>query len=442
MLRTPVLLVVALLVASWFPFGLAGCAAPQEATGPREAPRRVALPAGMPPAGVVDERVRTVQLHRTGEEGSLPVIGLGAGETLTLAFDVLDDGLGGPLSVYFYHADRHWNRTLAPTDYLRGFQRDDLRTYEPSAGPRVRYTHYTYRFPNERIGFLRSGNYVLRVTALGDERAVLVERAFFVSEQAATATIALQAGLGAGGGAPHLQPVAQVRPTARLDTPLFDFDVCFARDGAFEDTRCAGDPALYAAPTSAFFLPRERAFPPPPVRFELDLTVLGAGPRIAEVDLAADPFRVALAPDDARFGTLLVDPALLAGQPLLRPTLRSVARPEVQAEYIRVTFRYVPPGGEPFAGRVVLSGSFNGWATHDRYAMTWVPSEGLYRGEALVKQGRHLYTYVVEERGEAARRAREATRGQPVLYTALVYVRDAALQTDRLVGVGSLVAQQ
>jgi len=430
-------LLLTLLMAA----ALAACAGPEEGTRPpRSTPAAGAGTSGFTPSRV-DDRVRTVQLHRTGRESALPTIALGSGQTLTLAFDLLDDGIGGPVSVYFYHTDRNWNRRLMSVEYLRGFASDDIRTYEPSAGTRIRYTHYTYRFPNPSIDFTRSGNFIVRVTELGDERAVLFERPFFITEETAEVDLSLQTGLGAGLGGPFLQPVARVRPPARFDSPLFDYDVCFARDGRFDLVRCAGQPSLMGAALYQFFLPRERAFGPPPPRYALDLSLIGAGPQIASVDLSASPFRVTLAPDDARFSTAFFDEGLLTGQPLVASVVQDAPDPSRQAEYADVTFRYVPQGREPAAGRVVLTGSFNGWALDPRLAMRWNAEDGVYETTTLVKQGRYTYSYYVEDPQEEERRRRELDLGRPTLYTALVYLRDPALNTDRLLAVNNHVGQ-
>jgi hypothetical protein len=419
--------------------GLSACAATEEGARPRSAPPTAGTSGFTPSA--VDARVQTVQLHTSGRESALPAITLGSGQTLTLSFDLLDDAVGGPVSVAFYHADRHWNRRLLPVEFLRGFQTDDIRTYEPSVGTRVRYTHYTYRFPNPTIEFTRSGNFIVRVTELGDERAVLFERPFFITEGSAEVDLSLQSGIGAGLGGPFLQPVARVRPPSRFDSPLYDFDVCFARDGRFDLVRCTGEPSLLGAAMYQFFLPRERAFGPPAPRYALDLSILGAGPQIASVDLTARPPRITLAPDDARFSTAFFDEGLLAGQSLVVSVVQDAPDPSRQAEYAEVTFRYVPPGRERVAGRVVLSGSFNGWALDPAFALRWNAEEGVYETTALVKQGRHTYTYYVEDPVEQERRRRELDLGRPTLYTALVYLRDPALNTDRLVAVQNLMGQ-
>ncbi|MEO0560246.1 MAG: type IX secretion system plug protein domain-containing protein, partial [Bacteroidota bacterium] len=104
--------------------GGVGCGAPSEldsqpsTTDPQAAQRAPALQ-------VVDDAVRTIQLYESSQEVSLPVITLGSGETLTLAFDRLTDEGPEGVEVTFRHTDREGNSDLLPTEYLTGFDRDD-----------------------------------------------------------------------------------------------------------------------------------------------------------------------------------------------------------------------------------------------------------------------------------------------------------------------------
>jgi hypothetical protein len=414
------------------------CAPSEQATRDQ---RQAPAPRTSSALAPTDERVHTVQLYRTGSESAPPVLALGSGQTLTLELDLLDEHSSGPLSVFFYHADRNWNRRLLTVEYLQRFHSDIVQDYESSAATRVRYTHYTYRFPNNTIDFTRSGNFVVRVTEQGDERAVLLERGFFITEETAEVDLSVQSGLAAGLGGPMFQPVARVRPPTGFESPIHEFNVCFARDGRFDITRCAEEPTLLGMSLFQYFLPQERAFSPRGPRYELDLSVLGAGPHIASVDLGTSPYRVLLNADDARFGEAFFDDALRAGQSIIRGAVRDASRPEIQAEYVETTFRFVPHARERVAGRVILTGSFNGWAIDPRYSLGWDEEENEYRGTFLIKQGKHAYTYHVEDPAEQERRVRTADVGRLSLYSALVYLHDPAYNTDRLVSVEHVLGQ-
>ncbi len=429
-LRLPITLALVLLSA------LGGCATTEEGArdddGGYDAPATPGLTLSRPA-----EFIRTIQLYRTGDEGALPILPFGSGQTLTLEFDLLAD-FGETFSVYFYHADRQWRRDLLPVEYLKTFQSDDILDYEPSLATEVRYSHYEYVFPNPNIQFLRSGNYVLRVTEPGDERAVMFEQAFFVTEQAAEVDFAVRSGLGTGA---YFQPVARLRPPDAFDNPVFDYNVCFVRNGRIAVPRCAADPTLVGGSLFEFLLPRQTAFTLEGPLYELDLSYLQAGPQVVDVSLDTSPYTVTLDLDYARFGGDLFDRDL-TGQTLVSTVVQDApGSADIGAEYVDALFRFVPQDEQPAAGPVILTGSFNDWAIDPAYELLWNAAEGRYEAEVLLKQGRYVYQYYVDDPAERERIRRTAGLGQPNLYTAFVYLYDPSYNTDRLVAVTNILGQ-
>jgi hypothetical protein len=436
--------IVHAMIAAFFMLAAIGCSSSKEAgeedgsgrrpvTRTAESPRFVEL--DLVPS---DGSVRTIQLYRTGNEAALPVIELGSGQTITLEFDLLVED-GRPLSVYFYHADRVWRRDLSPSEYLGSFHRDDLLDYRPSLGTEVPYVHYAYRFPSRSIEFLVSGNYIIRVTEQGDEEAVIFERAFFVTEQAASLDFTTDRLLLSGSGHPFTQPLAAFTPPAEIAGNVFDFNVCFVRNGRLDLARCAERPTLVQQPMLQFYLPPELSFEPEAASYFLDLGHLRVGNQIARTDFSVRPYRVELEPDYGRFGGSGISP-LLNGQPVVSGAVVGVSDADVAAQYASVRFRYVPPDERPLSGGVIVTGSFNGWMIDPDHALEWMPAEGRYEGELLLKQGQYEYRYVSRDR----RLAHAQRGGMPRAenqYAAFVYYRDIRVNTDRLLAVREMVAQ-
>lgn len=392
-------------------------ARPRDAAGPD---LRLAAP---------DSTVRTIQLYRSPDETTMPVIALGRGQTLTLEFDVLGDAGGRPLTAHFYHLDREGRRDLPPSEYLRTFLTDDLRDWRPSGATTVRYWHYTYTFPNASIDFLASGLYVLRVSEAGNEREPLFERMFVVSEEAADIEFAFLPGLSPRGVA--VQPVVELRPGTPLqDAQVFDYTVCFARDGRLDRLRCTGEPSLLDRALFRFALPREAAFDAEGPLFELDLTTLRASPQVTEIDYNSRPFLVSLEPDYERFGDPIFDDVVRAGRPLIA-AVRDVSDPDVDGEYVSIQFLYVPDG-ERQAGAVRVVGAFDDWRGAPDATMQWSPALARYEGTRLIKQGRYAYRYLHDGASRAT-----SSAPAPALFTALVFLRDPVRLTDRLVSVRS-----
>ncbi len=410
---------------------LSACALPEEAaTGGSGAP----LPQAAPGEWIIAaDQLGTIQLYRTGNEASLPVVTLGSSETLTLAFDLLEEGVGRPLEITFRHTDRLGREDLLPSEFLTGFERDNLLDYERS-GPvvSVPYIHYEYTFPNASIGFEISGNY--RAVVSTRDGATLFDIPFYVTEQEADVDLAFGSAIQGGSAGLSIQPAARLRPSPRLDQ--FDasrFVVCFARNGLSQGIRCAPDPSLIDLALYQFYLPREDVFEPAGPLYQLDLGYLGPNPDVIDVDRAATPPTALLDLDYAEFGGDVRD-AVLADAPLIASVYRDVGRASTDAQYVAVRFQYVPPGSRQLARRVYVRGSFNGWRSTPSSELRWVPENGRYEGTVLVKQGSYVYSYAPVPR-------QTAPLNPPALFTAFVYLNDPRRFTDRLIAVQTAVAR-
>jgi hypothetical protein len=412
-------------------FVAAGCALPEEAT--TSGPTETAPPARVGETVIADPRVGALQLHQTGDEATLPVVTLGAQQTLRLQFDLVGQQAGAPLEVRFVHTDRQGRSQLLPTEYLTGFESDQILDYERSTSSvQVPYVHYSYDFPNANIGFKISGNY-RAIVRDGDGR-LLFDVPFFVSEQLAQVELAFGATVQDGSVGFAVQPAARLRPDPRLQE--FDgsrYTVCFGRNGRTDDFRCAPEPSLVDLALFQFYLPRSAAFPEQEALFELDLGFLGVNTEVLEVDRTTTPPSALLDLDYAEFGGD-VRQAVIASIPLVGSVYRDVGRADVDGQYVEVTFQYVPPQSRQSPRRVYVVGSFNGWERTPESEMRWVEADGRYVATLLLKQGRYVYGY----EGVAVE---TPSLSAASLFTAYVYLDDPRRFTDRLIAVRSGVAQ-
>lgn len=418
---TPRLALLALVATG---SAVAGCSLPPEFEGGPAVPA-----AGMTATlAAADSAVGAVQLFITGTEASLPVLSLRGSQTLTLAFDLVGDDAAAPLSVSFQHTTRDGVPDLLPTEFLTGFERDDIVDSRVSGATAVAYTHYRYAFPNTQVGFRLSGAYRLRVARR--DGTVLFERPFYISEDQAEATLGFGTTLSGGQAGLSVQPAARVAPRqsiARFDAS--QFTVCFARDGRTEALRCAPEPSLLNLAQFQFYLPREAAFPPPGPLFPLDLGLLVPNDQVLDVDRAARPPTALLDLDYADFGGDVRDAVL--GVPIIEAAYRDGGDARTQAEYVDVTFRYVPEGQRPSPQPVYVRGSFNGWRNTPEGRMEWDAAGRRYTQTLRIKQGTYVYEYVSPGGPER----RQVALGQQGLFSAFVFLADPSAFTDRLVAV-------
>lgn len=409
-----------------------GCKSTQQES--KKAASAAAPVASTPRFAAPDASIRTVQLYAGSNERRLPVTTLGgAGEPLTLEFDLMGTD-GRPLSVYFQHADRNWERDLSPSRALESFQDDRLLDYRSSQGTEVPYVHYRYRFPNDEIRFRVSGNYVLRVTERGRRDSVLFEYPFYVAEQRGDLKLEAEGLAVPGQRAPSLRPVARFRPPPEIQGNPFGHTVCFVRNGRVTRPRCEERPKLMRQPELTFELSRDRAYAPIAAGYEVDLTTLQPSSQIAQVDRSQSPVRVVLDADYARFGEAPRRMRGGFGQPVVRAALPGRIDPATRAEYVETVFAFVPGQKRPYGAPLLVSGNFRDATTADGVQMTWSQSRSRYETSVLLKQGIYRYEYSTADPTLTA----QIRSTQPRItgrYTAFVYYRDARRNTDRLLQV-------
>lgn len=419
--------------------GVWGCASSQqtEEKGRRNnrASTARSLSTDGPELAAQSDQVRTVQLYRGDDERNLPIVALQSSETLTLEFDLMEQQ-GRPLSVYFIHADRGWDRDLSSGQVLKSYRDDRILDYRSSQGTAVPYVHYTYRFPNDAIQFLVSGNYIVRVTERGRREEVLFERAFFVTEEAGRLRTGAEGLTVPGQRQRSIRPIAEYDPPDGVQSDVFGYTACFVRNGRLSDTRCQDETSLVQQSGMGFELERNRAFAPVTADYALDLGGLRSTNSIERVDRTVSPFQVRLTPDYPQFAGQ--DPETgLNGQVVVRAAVDGRSDPERTAEYVETTFAFVPPNEQPLQGRVVVSGSFTGMDPARGMELRWVPERAMYEGTVLLKQGQYQYFYYGED-PDLQRTIRRSQAGFRNTYTTFIYYRDASEGTDRLLRVGRL----
>lgn len=125
------------------------------------------------------DRIHTLQVLVNGKWNHSPLLSLGSADYLNVSFDDL---------THEYHRYRYkvelcnfdWkkNEQLFESDYLRGETSDQpIDKYEKSINTTVLYTHYSFIFPNNRIGITKSGNY--RITIFDDDEQQDVACVYF-----------------------------------------------------------------------------------------------------------------------------------------------------------------------------------------------------------------------------------------------------------------------
>jgi hypothetical protein len=144
---------------------------------------RAQVPDTLPNADrVYDNKIRTVLLYKNGFAMSAPVMNMSTGEKLKLSFDVMDSDLKR-FRYTIRHCEADWTTSadLMITEYIDGFQDDEIDDFAYSYNTKTIYTHYSLVFPTQNLRPKLSGNYII-IVYLDDPSNVILTRRFMVVE--------------------------------------------------------------------------------------------------------------------------------------------------------------------------------------------------------------------------------------------------------------------
>ena len=135
-----------------------------------------------------NDKIKTVRLYKEEWNLSYPVLKHKSNEKLVLHFDCI----GNDIETYYYtfiHCTKDWEKSdIFPNDYLEGFPENQVEEFQQSFNTTVNYIHYKLTFPNDRISFKLSGNYILMVYPVDDPEKPVLTRRFVITENAAIIT--------------------------------------------------------------------------------------------------------------------------------------------------------------------------------------------------------------------------------------------------------------
>lgn len=361
--------------------------------------------------------VYSVQLHRTGSTQSAPIYELGSAQKLQLAFDLLETD-SRQLSIRFSHHNPDWSESNLSENFFKdGLYGLRIPVGSVNTTDRPYYRSYQYRFPNDDIEFLASGNYLLNVedTNTGD---FLFSVPFFVTEnegsirsQVETITVPRREGR-----ISHL-PRSIFETPEYIQTPQFDLEFYYVQNQFWGRARQADELDTSTQGEVMFELLRDQAFIGDYEFQFLSLTSLSQqAPQIFAFDPSEIPPKVILYDDVQGFSA---SRSQIPGSRLGSPESGSGAR------YANVHFRFDPSTTIPQNAGLYLVGDFNDWSLRSSYRLQYHAGSDRWRTNGFIKTGTYSYKYVFLENNRIRDLALDDsfTRNSQE-YHALVYFRD------------------
>jgi len=379
--------------------------------------------------------IQSLQLYRSGSPANPPVIRLGSGEQLTLAFDRLDTGTEQFIARISHYSSRWEESGLNPNYYIDGFFEDYFGGGLKSFSQRPSYLHYEYSFPNSRFSISVSGNYLLSVYDAGSDR-LLFALPFFVTEDEGDLESRVEKRFARRRDMREQdQLFSRYRYPPFVEMPSFDLSFVYVQNRfwgrssrvQFFDTSTPGIVHFHQSQEDAFLGDYEFK--------TLDLRSFTAdADRIIGFDPTLIPPQITLRRDQQAFETGFL--SKVGARPGTRFGLPVDDR---DARYANVQFKLETRENSSAEREMYLVGDFNGWTIDERNRMEFNRSENLWEGSALIKQGEYAYKYVTLEEGRIDDLAldRSFTYSRQEYFT-LVYFRDPVRHFDRLLIVDRL----
>ena len=132
---------------------------------------------------IYSERFKSLTSMVNSDWKNRPVMTLGTTDMLHIGFDELSHNYHR-LTYHLEHCEADWQASeeIFESDWLEGFNDNQIEDYQNSVNTTVLYTHYELKIPNDRCRLKMSGNYRLTVYDEDADNERVLEVEFYVLE--------------------------------------------------------------------------------------------------------------------------------------------------------------------------------------------------------------------------------------------------------------------
>ena len=387
--------------------------------------------------------IKTVLFHRDGWDLSPPIMKLDSDEKLRLSFDDLDaDAKRFSFSIRHYNSG--WQPSmLEPSEYIEGYEDDNIEEYQFSLNTLVPYTHYELIFPTEDMKPVISGNYILKVY-LDHPDSVYFTRRFYIVESKVTiegkvkqATVIEDR--------KYKQEIDFYISTSgyRIANPYQDLKVILIQNGRQDNMITGLNPKMVVNDRIDFDYDRENVFSAGNEFRSFDTKSLKYNTEfIASIKNSEDGYDIYLRDGQKRSFQVYKTEQDINGQYKIKTEDGDVS--EIEAEYVNVHF-FLPYPAPMIDGEFFITGQLTDWQFNEESRMNYDFKRKGYEKSLLLKQGYYNYLYILKYNDQIAGDESffEGTHSETENgYTILIYHRDISKDYDRLVGIKFLNSRQ
>jgi len=365
---------------------------------------------------------------------SMPVIALGEGVPVNIAFDDLTH----EYRRYAYkveHCNADWSTSgdLFVSDYIDGFNADNVIEHvEQSINTNMLYTHYRFQIPNERCKLKMSGNYRVTIYDENDDDKAVAECCFMVVEPRMGIKLSVDANTDKGINSRWQQVAMEVKYGGGLSVTDVQRQIytVVMQNGRWDNAVVNAKPQFVMGDGLRWSHNAQLVFEAGNEyrKFEM-LDVRHANMGVEKIDWDGEAYHAYLWPDEPR-GSYVFDEDANGAFYIRNSDNREN---NSTSEYIHVHFTLRSPR---LAGDVFVNGVWTNDQLSAPYKMQFDEGAQCYRLSLLLKQGYYSYQYVWQQsNGQTATVPSEGSFYQTEnRYQALVYYRKLGERADRLVG--------
>ena len=384
------------------------------------------------------DHIRSVQFHHRGLPTSYPIVDLGTSGRLRLAFD---DILGGDrdYSYRIVHCDKDWHPSiLDESEYMDGFNNEEINYFEYSRGTRTNYTHYELSLPNDDVQWRISGNYLLVVTDDESEELALSRR-FMVVENKVFVIANLDQALKAGEAFTN-QEIELTINDERLPigNPQRELYLTVLQNGRWDNAQTNIQPKFSIGHDIHFDRTSRIGFKGYNEFRGIDLRSLRTrGYGVNSVDVTDTEIIMVSELAKKRSRQIYSNYNDINGSYIIES--KEYREDDIRSDYIR-TFFAIESTNMLIDGQVYVVGKFTDWKLLPEWRMDYDFDKQYYYTDGLLKQGFYDFQFVVHRDDETIdiehfEGSHYATNNS---YNLLIYYRGLTGRYDRIIGAESL----
>ncbi len=387
-----------------------------------------------------DGLIKTIKIHKTGNDLSDPIIELGSSESITLTFDDLSDN---PIA-YSYtliHCSSNWEESkIIKSDYMEGFETNSINDYQNSYSTTVPYTHYKLQIPNNDVKIKLSGNYIIKVFDTNNYENIAFEQRFMVVENILPLNASIRQPIDSESRLTSQQIELTVTTSPlNISNPYTDLTIVALQNGqpqgsffGIKPTFIKSNEIAYSSPDNLIFngVNEFRSFNINSIRF------ISSG--IQSIDLVGGTYNVLLLPSENNRKQKYSSSEDINGR--CKINLERSEQSDIEADYIWVYFT-LPYYDQLPEKEVFVYGELTDWQLTSQSKMNYNYQRSAYELRLQLKQGYYNYRYVVKDikTGEIDPAFFEGNHFETENdYLILAYYKCVGLRYERLVGIKKL----